>query len=82
MLVIHHLENGAPWFAGNEFSAVDVLIGFVLEAVSDRLAPAAEYPNIANFAAQIRLRPAYQRAMAKGLWSVESHHLYWEFFAK
>lgn len=71
-----HLAEHA-WFAGDAFSAADVLMGFPMEAVAGRMAPAKQYPNIASFVGRIRERPAYVRAMRKGGWSVEDHARYW-----
>lgn len=65
------------WFAGEAFSAADVLIGFPMEAVAGRMAPAAQFPNIAAFVRRIRARPAYVRAMQKGGWSDADHAAYW-----
>lgn len=70
------------WFAGGGFTAADVLIGFMLEAVSGRFAPVAAYPNIASFVNRIRARPAYRRAMQRGGWSVADHEKYWGFLAR
>lgn len=71
-----HLATN-KWFAGNAFSAADILIGFPMEAVAGRIAPTASYPNIAEFVRRIRERPAYDRAMKRGGWSVADHEKYW-----
>ncbi len=67
------------WFAGVEFSAADVLIGFLMEVVSGRMADTKTYPNIAGFVVRIHLRPAYQRALKKGNWSQTDFNRYWAF---
>src|SRR5580704_4254958 len=57
----------APYFAGDEFTAADVMMGFVLTTMR-AFAPRdlAPYPNIRAYLQRIGARPAYQRAMAKG----------------
>jgi glutathione S-transferase len=59
-----------PWFAGEEFSAADVQMSFVLEAAaqrgSDNGSFAASYPRLADLLARFHARPAYQRALAAG----------------
>lgn len=71
-----HLEKNT-WFAGDSFSAADVLIGFPMEAVTGRMAPMDQYPNIAAFVRRVRERPAYARAMQRGGWSVADYDKYW-----
>jgi glutathione S-transferase len=57
----------APYFAGDEFTAADVMMGFVLTTMR-AFAPRdlAPYPNIRAYLQRIGARPAYRRAMAKG----------------
>ena len=59
------LEHG-PWFAGDEFSAADVMVSFPLEAASSRGGLNASRPNLMSFLARIHARPAYQRALSRG----------------
>ena len=53
------------FFAGNEFTAADVQMSFVLEAAdgSGRLEP---YPRLKDLISRYRERPAYKRAIEKG----------------
>lgn len=56
-----------PYFAGQEFTAADVMSVFSLTTM--RLfqpLDLAPYPNIRAYLQRIGARPAYQRAMAKG----------------
>jgi glutathione S-transferase len=57
----------APYFAGDAFTAADIIMGFPLTTmrafVQRDLGP---YPNIRAYLQRIGERPAYQRAMAKG----------------
>jgi len=57
----------SPWFAGQDFTAADIIMGFPLTTMR-AFAPIdlAAYPNIRGYLQRIGARPAYQRAMAKG----------------
>jgi glutathione S-transferase len=59
------LDN-EPWFAGDDFSAADVMMSFPLEAASSRGGLNASRPNLMSFLARIHARPAYQRALSRG----------------
>lgn len=54
-----------PYWAGNEFTAADIMMTFVLRFLTDwgqfDLSP---YPSLNAYRARIEARPAYQRAMA------------------
>jgi glutathione S-transferase len=65
------------WFSGEEFTAADILIGFLLEAVSGRSADVQRYPAIAACVARIQHRPAYKSAIKKGNWSTVEFNDYW-----
>ncbi|MGB0218121.1 MAG: glutathione S-transferase family protein [Sinimarinibacterium flocculans] len=56
----------STWFAGEDFTAVDVQMSFPLEAAASRAGGIDEYPRIAAFLERIHARPAYQRALQKG----------------
>jgi len=57
----------AAYFAGDEFTAADIIMGFPLTTMR-AFAPHAlsPHPNILAYLQKIGARPAYQRAMAKG----------------
>ena len=55
-----------PWFAGDEFSAADVMMSFPLEAASQRAGLDASRPRLMDFLARIHARPAYRRALKRG----------------
>jgi glutathione S-transferase len=65
-LIEKHLGE-APWFAGSNFSAADIIMVFPLTTmrafVPMDLTP---YPNIRAYLKRVGERPGYQRAMAKG----------------
>jgi glutathione S-transferase len=59
--------GGATWFAGDEFTAADIMMLFPLTTMR-LFAPRdlTPYPNIRAYLARIGQRPAFQRAAAKG----------------
>lgn len=54
------------WFAGDDFSAADIQMSFVVEAAVARGATPDTTPRLAAFLESIHARPAYQRALARG----------------
>lgn len=56
----------SPWFCGEQLTAADIQMSFVLEAAEVRTNLAADYPNLAGFLERVRARPAYQAALKKG----------------
>ncbi|MFM2067802.1 MAG: hypothetical protein RLZZ584_2711 [Pseudomonadota bacterium] len=55
------------WFAGDEFSAADIQMSFVLEAAAQRGGLRADrYPRLAEVLARLQSRPAYRRALERG----------------
>jgi glutathione S-transferase len=56
-----------PYFAGDEFTAADIIMFFPLSTMRAFTArDLAAFPNIRAYLKRIGERPAYQRAMAKG----------------
>ena len=55
-----------PWFAGNEFSAADIMLSFPLEAAASRGGLDQRYPKLSDFLARVHARPAYRRALERG----------------
>ena len=56
----------STWFAGEEFSAADVMMSFPLEAAGFRANVYAGRPRVKAFVERIHARPAYKRALEKG----------------
>lgn len=56
----------SPWFAGDAFTAADIMMSFPLEAANARGALGADMPRIQAFLKTIHARPAYQRALERG----------------
>jgi glutathione S-transferase len=57
----------APYFAGDEFTAADIIMGFALTTMRAFVPRELDGdPNIRAYLKRIGERPAYKRAMAKG----------------
>jgi glutathione S-transferase len=56
----------STWFAGENFSAADVMMSFPLEAAGFRANVFAGRPHVKAFVERIQARPAYLRALEKG----------------
>jgi glutathione S-transferase len=56
-----------PYFAGQDFTAADIIMGFILTTMRAFVArDLGDQPNIRAYLGRIGERPAYKRAMAKG----------------
>jgi glutathione S-transferase len=55
-----------PWFAGEVFTAADIMMSFPLEAARSRGGLGSERPNLADWLERIHARPAYAAALQKG----------------
>lgn len=56
----------SPWFAGDAFTAADVMMSFPVEAAASRALDLAKFPRLAAFLSAIHARPAYVRALERG----------------
>jgi glutathione S-transferase len=68
-LQVEYWENAlsqSGWFAGSDFSAADIIMGFPVESAVLRLGMGANRPNLHAFLERIHARPAYQRAKVRG----------------
>ncbi|HEX8125797.1 MAG TPA: glutathione S-transferase [Allosphingosinicella sp.] len=57
---------GRPWFAGDGFTAADVMMSFPLEASRHRAGLDESRPNLIDWLERIHARPAYGTALRKG----------------
>jgi glutathione S-transferase len=55
-----------PWFAGETFTAADIMMSFPLEAARNRAGLNGRYPNLLDWLERIHARPAYGAALARG----------------
>lgn len=56
----------SDWFAGDGFSAADIMMSFPIEAAGGRAGYRADKPRVKAFLQRIHARPAYQRALQRG----------------
>jgi glutathione S-transferase len=56
----------SAWFAGDDFSAADVMMSFPLEAAAFSAGVYEGRPKVKAFVERIQSRPAYKRALEKG----------------
>jgi len=56
----------AEWFAGDDFTAADIMMSFPLEAAADRGGVRVGRPKVAAFLKKIHVRPAYRKALERG----------------
>jgi glutathione S-transferase len=54
------------WFAGDEFTAADIMMSFPLEAARQRAGLDADHPNLIDWLERIHARPAYAAALKAG----------------
>lgn len=57
---------GRPWFAGQNFTAADVMMSFPLEAARARAGLDQRYPHLLAWLDTIHARDAYRRALERG----------------
>jgi len=68
----HHLDwletelSERAWFAGDEFTAADIMMSFPLEVARTRAGLGPERPNLIDWLERIHARPAYAAALQKG----------------
>jgi glutathione S-transferase len=55
-----------PWFAGEDFTAADIMMSFPLEASRHRGGLDSSRPNLIDWLHRIHARPAYAAALQKG----------------
>ncbi|MBS0446752.1 MAG: glutathione S-transferase [Proteobacteria bacterium] len=56
----------STWFAGEQFSAADVQMSFVVEASKQRAGLDERRPKLMDYLKRIHSRPAYARAIVRG----------------
>jgi glutathione S-transferase len=57
---------GRDWFAGEEFSAADIMMSFPVEVARGRAGLGPEHPHLIDWLERIHARPAYAEALRKG----------------
>lgn len=54
------------WFAGDDFTAADIQMGFTMQVLAARCGLDEQYPNCQRWIEQAEERPAWKRAVEKG----------------
>lgn len=67
-----------PWIAGSEFTVADILLWFPLQACIEANPEFVKFEHIQTYLTEIKNRPAFQNALAKGNWSVHQFKAYWQ----
>jgi len=71
-MIRHHLDwleselAARDWFAGDEFTAADIMMSFPLEAARHRAGLGPDHPQLADWLERIHARPAYAEALKRG----------------
>ena len=63
-LIEQHLSQHT-WFAGENFTVADIVMGYCMEVAVVRSGMDLRYPNAQRFLTQMRKRPAYKVALEK-----------------
>ncbi|MGD2132502.1 MAG: glutathione S-transferase [Maricaulaceae bacterium] len=69
--LVDHLDHweraltSSPWFAGEAFSAVDVMMSFAVEGANARVG-LGDRPHLTKWLETVRARPGYSRALERG----------------
>lgn len=66
--MLTHIENTLSqhtWFAGGDFTAADIVMGYCMDVAAVRVGMDERYPHAQAFLQRMRRRPAFKRAMAK-----------------
>jgi glutathione S-transferase len=58
--------GGRAWFAGDEFTAADIMMSFPLEAARQRAGLGPAHPALLDWLERIHARPAYAEALKRG----------------
>ena len=54
-----------PWFAGEQFTAADIVMGYCMQVAEVRVGMDDRYPNAHAFLKRMEMRPGYQQALIK-----------------
>lgn len=71
-MLANHLDwleselSSRDWFAGDEFTAADIMMSFPLEVSRSRAGLGADHPNLIDWLERIHARPAYGAALQAG----------------
>lgn len=75
-MIEQHLSTH-PYFAGDKFTAADILMEFMLDALATRFFTQASHPSTTQYLLTLKQRPAYLTAVKNGNWSEDEFNQYW-----
>jgi len=65
------------WFAGESFSAADIMMVFLVEALLALIPDSTRFPATTNYMQRVQRLNSFQAAQRKGLWNRTEHQVYW-----
>ncbi|ENW82017.1 hypothetical protein F909_01706 [Acinetobacter sp. ANC 3929] len=71
-----HLATHA-WFAGENFSAADIMMVFLVEALLDLIPNSQQFSATVNYMQRVQKLDSFQAAQVKGHWNSHEHQVYW-----
>ncbi|NNP68561.1 glutathione S-transferase [Acinetobacter sp. Ac_5812] len=71
-----HLATHA-WFAGENFSAADIMMVFLLDALLALIPDSTRFSATTNYMQRIQRLNSFQTAQLKGHWNRTEHQVYW-----
>ncbi|MEB6480767.1 glutathione S-transferase family protein [Acinetobacter vivianii] len=75
-LIEQHLATHT-WFAGEKFSAADIMMVFLVEALLDLIPDNTQFSATFNYMQQVQSLDSFQAAQIKGHWNSNEHQVYW-----
>ena len=73
----HQHLTATTWVTGSQFTTADILLWFPLQACTHLATCYVDYPATNRYLQQIQDRPAFQRAISKGDWSISIFKQCW-----
>ncbi|ENX42602.1 glutathione S-transferase [Acinetobacter sp. NIPH 2100] len=71
-----HLATSV-WFAGESFSAADIMMVFLVEALLDLIPDSQRFSATTNYMQRVQRLNSFQAAQHKGHWNRTEHQVYW-----
>lgn len=75
-LIEQHLATHA-WLAGEHFSAADIMMVFLVEALLALIPDSTRFSATTNYMQRIQRLNSFQAAQSKGHWDHIEHQVYW-----
>ncbi|MCH7391480.1 glutathione S-transferase family protein [Acinetobacter dispersus] len=75
-LIEQHL-TAHVWFAGENVSAADIMMVFLVEALLDLIPDSQQFSATINYMQRVQKLDSFQAAQVKGHWNSKEHQIYW-----